>query len=85
MIETLFTIWIICWFITHFEPLHMILELLPNKLVYNLFKLLLTCLKCVSFWMTLIWTKDIFLAALMAFISFWYDKVIGPEERKVKL
>lgn len=85
MMETLFTIWIISWFITRFEPLQMILELLPNKLIYNLFKLLVTCLKCVSFWITLIMTEDIFLAALIAFISFWYDKIIGPQERKVKL
>lgn len=85
MIETLFTIWIISWFITHFEPLQMILELLPNKLLPNLFKLLITCLKCLTFWVTLIWTGNIYWASLIAFISFWYDKIIGPEERKVKL
>jgi hypothetical protein len=85
MIQTLFTIWIICWVITRFEPLQMVLELLPNKLLWNLFKLLITCLKCLTFWVTLIWTEDIFSASLIAFISFWYDKVIGPEERRVKL
>jgi hypothetical protein len=63
----------------------MVLELLPNKLLYNLFKLLITCLKCLTFWVTLVWTENMMMAALMAFISFWYDKWIGPEERKVKL
>jgi hypothetical protein len=85
MIEMLISIWLVSWLITRFEPLQMLLEALPNKLLYNLFKLLITCLKCVSFWMTLIITKDIFMASGMAFISFWYDKIIGPEERKVKL
>ena len=85
MIELLISIWLVSWLITRFEPLQMALELLPNKLLYNLFKLLITCLKCVSFWMTLIITEDIFIASGMAFVSFWYDKVIGPEERKVKL
>lgn len=85
MIQELFSIWLICWFITRFEPLQMTLELLPNKLIYNLFKLLITCLKCLSFWVTLVWTENIILASGMAFISFWYDKIIGPEERKVRL
>jgi hypothetical protein len=85
MIETLIGIWLVSWFITRFEPLQMILELLPNKLLYNLFKLLITCLKCVSFWITLIYTQNIVLASGMAFISFFYDKFIGPIERKVRL
>jgi hypothetical protein len=85
MIEELISIWLVSWFITRFEPLQMILELLPNKLLYNLFKLLITCLKCVSFWITLIYTGNIVLASGMAFISFFYDKFIGPIERKVRL
>ena len=85
MIETLISIWLVSWFITRFEPLQMILEPLPNKLIINLIKLLITCLKCVSFWGTLIWTHDIILASGMAFISFWYDKWIGPIERRVRL
>ena len=85
MIETLIGIWLVSWFITRFEPLQMVLELLPNKLIPNLFKLLVTCLKCVSFWLTLLWTGNIVYASGMAFISFFYDKFIGPIERKVRL
>lgn len=85
MIEMLISIWLVSWFITRFEPLQMVLELLPNKLIPNLIKLLVTCLKCVSFWSTLLVTQNIVLASGMAFISFWYDKWIGPLERKVRL
>ena len=85
MIETLIGIWLVSWFITRFEPLQMVLELLPNKLLFNLFKLLITCLRCLSFWITLSYTQNIILASGMAFISFWYDKFIGPIERKVRL
>jgi hypothetical protein len=81
----LFKIFIISWFISRFEPIHMALEALPNKLVYNLIRLILTCLKCLAFWITLTWTQDIFLASLMAFIGFWYDKIIGRIENKVRL
>lgn len=85
MIELLIGIWLVSWFITRFEPLQMVLELMPNKLIYNLFKLLITCLKCVSFWLTLTYTQNIVLSSGMAFISFFYDKFIGPIERKVRL
>ena len=85
LILTLTKIWFVCWMITRFEPLQMVLELLPNKLIPNLFKLLVTCLKCLSMWVTLIYTGDIFLASLMCFISFFYDKWIGPLERRVRL
>ena len=85
MIETLIGIWLISWFITRFEPLQMVLELLPNKLLFNLFKLLITCLKCVTFWITLGYTQNIVLASGIAFVSFFYDKFIGPIERKVRL
>jgi hypothetical protein len=78
-------IWLVCWTITRFEPLQMVLELLPNKLIPNLFTLMITCLRCLTLWATLIYTGDLFLACLLSFISFFYDKFIGPIERKVKL
>ena len=85
MIKIMISIWLLSWFITRFEPLQMLLELLPNKLLWNLIKLLISCLKCVSFWITLGYTQNIIAASGIAFISFWYDKFIGPLERKVRL
>lgn len=73
------------WTITRFEPIHMILEALPDNLIFNLLRLLLTCIKCVLFWSVLIFTGNIFLASGMAFIGFWYDKFISPIENKVRL
>ena len=40
--------------VSRFEPLKMILELLPDKLLPNLLTLLLTCSKCLAFWIGLI-------------------------------
>jgi hypothetical protein len=40
---------------------------------------------CVSFWSTLIWTGDIFIASGVAFVGFWYDKIIGFYENRVRL
>jgi hypothetical protein len=80
------SIFIICWMITRFKPLEMILDILPSKyLIFNLIKLLFSCLMCVSFWATLIWTGDIVFASTMGFGGFWYDKIIGFYETRVRL
>lgn len=34
---------------------------------------ILSCLKCVSFWLTLVYTRDIVLASQIALISFLID------------
>ena len=87
MVETILMIklFLLAWVITRFEPIQMLLELLPDNLFSNLIRLLTTCLKCVLFWSVLIFTGDIFLASGMAFIGFWYDKIIAPIENKVRL
>ena len=81
----LLKIFIISWFITRFKPIEMILELLPDNIIFNIFRLLLTCLMCISFWIGLIYTGDIFISSLMAFIGFWYDKILGFYENRVRL
>lgn len=76
---------LLAWVITRFEPIQMLLELLPDNLMSNLIKLLLSCLKCVLFWSVLSFTGDVFLASGMAFVGFWYDKFISPIENRVRL
>lgn len=85
LIMILIKAFVLAWFITRFEPLQLTIDLLPNKLVWNMIKLLTGCLKCVSFWTTLFMTGDIFIASGMAMIGLFYDKLIGPIENKVRL
>lgn len=73
------------WLMTRFQPIQMLLEALPDKLLTNIIKLLFSCLMCFSFWTTLIYTGDFFFASIMAFIGFWYDKIIGFYENRVRL
>lgn len=73
------------WLITRFQPIQMLLEGLPDNLICNLLRLLFTCLMCMSFWTTLIYTGDFMFASAMAFIGFWYDKIIGFYENRVRL
>lgn len=73
------------WFITRFEPLQMIIEALPNKLVWNMIKLLFSCSKCLVFWVTTIMTGDIFIASGMSLFMVIFEKTFGRWENKVYL
>lgn len=81
----LIKIFLLAWVFTRFQALHWLLELLPQSLVFNLVRLLLTCGMCVSFWASLFLIKDIYLACGSAFIFFWYDKLIGYREKMTRL
>jgi len=85
LILTGIKMFLLCWIITRFKPIEMILDLLPDRLIFNMIKLLLSCLMCMSFWMTLIFTADIFMASAVGFIGFWYDKILGFYENRIKL
>ena len=76
---------IISWLVTRFQPITMILDVLPDKLIYNLIRLLLSCLMCFSFWFTLIMTGSIVTASIAAFVGFWYDKILGSIENRIRL
>jgi hypothetical protein len=78
-------VFILSWCLTRFKPLHWILDMLPGWLIINLVRLLLTCLQCASFWISIILTGDIFLAALSSFIGFWWDKLVSPIENRIRL
>ena len=72
------------WLVTRFEPLQWLIDLLPN----NKFKFLIqdatTCMKCMSLYLGLIITGDIYMSALAAFLSVVYSKTIGLWEQNVK-
>ena len=84
MIVQLISIFLISFTIVKFEPLTWLIELIPNNFIKSLLVILFGCQKCVSFWITLGYTRNIVLACLMYFIVFWYDKIIGPYENRIK-
>jgi hypothetical protein len=81
----LLKVFLFAWVFTRFKPLQWLLELLPQSLVFNLVRLLLSCGMCVSFWTSLALMQNIWLACGSAFIFFWYDKLIGWRENVVRL
>lgn len=85
MLTLTIKLFLFSWLITRFKPLQMLLEVLPDNLLLNIIRLLLTCLMCFGFWASLIWTGDMFISTIVAFVGFWYDKIIGFYEDRVRL
>lgn len=55
--------------ITNFEPLQWVLDKLPNNMIQWNLKLLTGCLKCASFWISLIWIQNIWFSIFIFFIA----------------
>ncbi len=53
----------------------------PFKLIKDIF----SCKSCASFWMTIIWTQDIFLASSIWIIVYLYDSLLAPMVEKIRL
>jgi hypothetical protein len=81
----LLNILLLSWVITKFKPIQIILEILPDNILFNMTRLLLTCIMCCSFWLTFCLIGDIYLASLNAFVAFWYSKIFGYWENRIKL
>ncbi|CAA6810311.1 MAG: Unknown protein [uncultured Sulfurovum sp.] len=47
---------------------------LINKYDYHKFDRFL-CIKCISFWGTLILTQNVFIAAVASLLAYWIDKM----------
>ena len=68
------------WLTASFEPLQELLKPIKNKisdkyyLVFYL-KTAVSCHKCLSFWITLLLTGNIVLAAAAAFFAYVFDKI----------
>lgn len=70
-----FKLLLIAWFVTHFEPVQELLQKL--YLINRIEKLVdvITCFKCLSFWLVLIGTWDVFLAIVASLIAHLYDSI----------
>ena len=68
-------VFLITWFITHFEPLQERIERL--YLIKRLEKLIdiLTCFKCLSFWSVLIVTWNVYYAIFASLTAYLYDSI----------
>ncbi len=68
----------VSFFATHTsEFIEELNQILKNK--RNILKIpgkILMCMKCTSFWVTLIWTQDFLLSTQISLLAFLFDKYI---------
>ncbi len=97
-IITIFKCFFLSWLITRFEPIKNVLssffvkavDYLPHtiKMQTRWLKItgktltFITCLRCISFWTTLIITGNIFIAAIVCFMGVWYTKLFKKKEEE---
>ena len=84
LIMNFLQVFILAWWLTHFEPAKMVVDFIPEGIPKWILQLILGCITCASFWIGLIIFKDLTLAALSSYIGFWYGKLIGPYENRIK-
>ncbi len=86
LIIDLIGIFFVSWMISRFDPIDWFMDALKEADKYNIFWMILdsliSCIKCNMFWITWVMTGSLYLASGMAFVGFWYDKVIGKIENK---
>jgi hypothetical protein len=72
---TALKVFLIAWFVTHFEPIRDRLERL--YLIKRLEKVIdiVTCFKCLSFWSILIVTWNVYYAIFASLIAYLYDSI----------
>ena len=78
-------VFLIAYTITRFTPIQLLLEMLPDNLFFNVFKLLFSCSKCLALWSGLLLTGDIWLSMAVSFFFVIFEKTFGVWENQIRL
>jgi hypothetical protein len=62
------------WFLVNFEPFKWFLKPIKQYGIYVYLYKLVSCPKCSTFWITLIYTQNILIAITASFIADVYDR-----------
>ena len=62
------------WFAVNFEPFKWILRPIKQYGIYKYLYKLVSCPKCSTFWITLVYTQNIIIAITASFIADVYDR-----------
>ena len=78
---------LLAWFVTRFEPVQWIIDILfegKEDLTSKLMYLALTCSKCLALWCGIILSQNIFTAIVACFLMVIYEKTIGKWEKRIE-
>ena len=73
-VEKIITGFLLGWFLVNFEPFKWILKPLKHYGIYLYLYKLVSCPKCSTFWITLLYTQNIIIAIAASFVADVYDR-----------
>lgn len=73
-LEKIITGFLLGWFLVNFEPFKWILKPLKHYGIYLYLYKLVSCPKCSTFWITLLYTQNIIIAIAASFVADVYDR-----------
>jgi amino acid permease len=83
---------ILGWFVNNFQPIKTLFAAILGYNLRPIFKFVITmlleiisCQKCATFWVCLIYTGDIFLASFCAFLALLYTNRLKCYEEYIKI
>lgn len=77
-------VFLVAWFLTENDYIQEKFERIYDFKYFELVGDIITCFKCLTFWLTLICTLDVFLSIFMALIASTYDYIIKRRNRTVE-
>jgi len=73
-VEKIITGFLLGWFLVNFEPFKWLLKPLKHYGIYLYLYKLVSCPKCSTFWITLLYTQNIIIAIAASFVADVYDR-----------
>ena len=73
-LEKIITGFLLGWFLVNFEPFKWVLKPLKHYGIYLYLYKLVSCPKCSTFWITLLYTQNIIIAIAASFVADVYDR-----------
>lgn len=73
-------VFLVTWFITNFEPLQVLADVLykrSHNIVTDLILEVFTCWKCLSLWSILAITQDVFIALFFSLVAYVIERGKG--------
>ena len=78
---------LLAWFVTRFEPVQWVIEIMfegKDDIISKLLYLALTCSKCVAFWCGVLICGNIWISILASWLMLIYEKKIARFENKIE-
>ena len=84
MIVIMIKCFLIAYFCSRYEPINMLIDLIPNAFIKSILTLILTCSKCCIFYTTLLYTHNFYYSVINVFLITLFEKIYGDWVRKIK-